>query len=228
MVPSNILQRVFCLRLGSDTATGFTIEVDGRQYLISAKHFLEGRHPSSTTIDILRKNTWANAPFQLISVEPDTVDIVVLALNQQLSVLLPIQATGTKGSFLSQETFFVGFPYGLTINGHSLNYGFPLPFVKHGIISSIGNNRGEPFSVDGINNPGFSGGPVVVVNDPANPTIIGVVSGYRVEQSSVYKQGQETDLSIRANTGLLVAFDLEYAIEAIKKNPIGYSVSASP
>ncbi len=227
MVPSNILQRVFTIRVGSKQATAFTIEVDDRQYLITARHIFSSSSP--TTIEILHDKKWVAVQVRSLLVEPPTVDIAVLALPQQLSGLMPVQPVGTKGSYLSQDVFFVGFPYGLSIEGHALNSGFPLPLVKHGIIAAFGNGRGEPFLVDGINNPGFSGGPVVRSEDPKNPTIIGVVSGYRAVHEAVYKEKTKTDnLTVQTNTGLLVAFGIEYAIEAIKRNPIGYRVQSSP
>jgi hypothetical protein len=223
MVPSNIITRVFNLRMGLETATGFNIEVDGRQYLITAKH-LVASSPSSGEIEVFHDKNWIKMPFRLIPVEPNTVDIAVLALNQQLSGVLPI-SVGIKSAFLSQEVFFVGFPFGLSINGHAANRGFPLPLVKHGIIAAFSNGDGEPFLVDGINNPGFSGGPVVLGKTPSSPTIIGVVSGYKAAQESVFQQGQKSvDLSVQSNTGLLVAFEIDYAVKAIEKNPIGYPI----
>ncbi len=123
MVPSNILTRVFSIRIGSQQGTGFTIEVDGRQYLITARHILTSTK-SASVVEIFHNNDWIKLPFRSISVEPAKVDIAVLALNQQLSDLLPVQL-GIKSSFLSQEVFFVGFPYGLSVDGHSLNRGFP-------------------------------------------------------------------------------------------------------
>ena len=226
MVPSNILQRVFALRLGTQQATGFTIEVDGRQYLITARHLLLSSK-TLTDIEILHNGRWVKVSFRVILPELDTVDIAVLALPQQLSTLLPIQL-GIKSSYLSQEVFFVGFPYGLFIDRKALNSGFPLPLVKHGIIAAFANERGEPFLVDGINNPGFSGGPVVNASTAANPTIIGVVSGYRAVQEPVRNQDQDTNMHVAVNTGLLVAYGIEYAVEAIKKNPIGFRVQPDP
>jgi hypothetical protein len=226
MVTSNILQRVFILRIGSQQGTCFTIEVDGRQYLITAKHVL-GSSGTSASLEILHGGQWTTLPFQSIPVEPSQVDIAVLALNQQLSGLMPIQL-GMKGHYLSEEVFFVGFPYGLSYDGKSINSGFPIPFVKRGIISAFANGDGEPFFVDGINNPGFSGGPVSVVKSPENPSIIGVVSGYRFEEQPVYHQGQKIDLNVQVNTGLLIAYSIDYAIDAIKKNPIGFTIQPPP
>lgn len=225
MVPSNILQRVFSIRVESEQATAFTIEIDDRQYLITAKHVVLS---SPSEIEIYFENAWLKVPIKIIEVQPANVDIAVLVLPQQLSPLLPIKL-GIKDSFLSEEVYFVGFPFGLSIEGQSMNGGFPLPLVKHGIISAFANGSGEPFLVDGINNPGFSGGPVVNVRDTKNPTIIGVVSGYKAIHESVYKEKTKTnDLTIQTNTGLLVAYGMEYVIEAIKMNPIGFPVESAP
>jgi S1-C subfamily serine protease len=222
MVPSNILQRVFNLRMGSATGTGFTIEVDNRQYLITAKHVIGSSAPSGT-IEIFHNNNWVSGTYRLIEVEPEAVDIAVLTLDQQLGAVLPVMLGGMKGAFLSQTVFFVGFPYGLSIEGGAANSGYPLPLVKHGIIAAFLSQEGRPFIIDGINNPGFSGGPVVIAQNPQNPDIIGVVSAYQAAVEPVFQQGQQhPDLSVRTNTGLLIGFDLDYAVKAIQKNPIGY------
>lgn len=104
--------------------------------------------------------------------------------------------------------------------------------------------------LDGINNPGFSGGPVVFLTGPAQK-ILGVVSGYYNEptdvvtaalpnkpasptkpdssQPSATKEQPKSNKPpakkpkqiVNANSGFMIAFDITYATEAIKKNPIG-------
>ena len=220
MVPSNILQRVFNLRMDSRIGTGFTIEVDNRQYLITAKHVVGSSAPSGM-IEIFHDNAWVAGPYRIIPVEAEVVDIAVLALSQQLAGVLPV-TLGFKGAFLSQSVFFIGFPFGLSIDGRAVNSGYPIPLVKHGILSAFFSQEGQPFIIDGINNPGFSGGPVVTAENPQKPNIIGVVSGYRTSTEPVFQGGQSNpDLSVRANTGLLIGFEIDYAIRAIQKNPIG-------
>lgn len=232
MVTSNILSRIFCLRVGEKQATGFTIEVDGRQYLITARHLLPSA-PSKGVVEILRDAKWRKLDFRSVQVEPATVDIAVLALSEQLPSRSPV-VLGFKNVALSQEVFFLGFPFGLSINERALNNGFPFPMAKHGIISSIvDTQQGEPFLVDGMNNPGFSGGPVVcmeggIIPENNGPKIIGVVSAYRATQEPVYNRKTKTNLTAQANTSLLVAFPIDYAIEGIKKNPIGLQLLPAP
>ena len=45
-VTSNVLLRVFPVRIGERVGTGFTMEIDHRQYLVTAKHLLVGKLPS--------------------------------------------------------------------------------------------------------------------------------------------------------------------------------------
>lgn len=232
MVPQNILSRVFSLRIGNNIASGFTIEVDGRQYLITARHFVPS---SSREVDVFRNGTWVAIPFRSVLVEPASVDIAVLTLPRQLSpVTLPVEVGYSKHVFLSQECFFLGYPLGLSVDGHALNAGFPIPLVKHGIVASLPLGHAEdPFLVDGINNKGFSGGPVIVVeNMNAPPRIIGVVSGYQAVQEPVYqgmsKTQTPTQYSVQSNTGLLGAYSIDHALSAITKDPSGAPVTTTP
>ncbi len=60
---------------------------------------------------------------------------------------------------LSQDAFFLGYPFGMGTYIHEVQ---AWAFVKKGIISSFGKLGGvRRIFLDGMNNPGFSGGPVV-------------------------------------------------------------------
>lgn len=200
MVPSEILTRLFSLRVGNQLATGFTIEVDHRQYLITARHFVDSA-PDANRIEVFRNSAWTSISFQRIVVSAAVIDIAILAVSEQLSTPMPV-AFSFKGASLSEQVFFLGFPFGLSIQGTALNRGFPLPLVKHGIIAAFrtDDQPGQPFLIDGINNPGFSGGPVVRLPRRGQPTIIGVISGYRASQEPVYDSFGKTPMSVQANT----------------------------
>lgn len=218
---ANILSRLFCIKNGNQTAAGFVIEVDNRQYMITAKHLFPNL-PAKGSIEILQEEKWIPSSFTPISAEPDSVDIVALALDKQLSPLLPV-GLGSKGMILSDFVFFLGFPYGLFDDGGYLNNGYPIPMVKHGIISGFGQ-KNEPFLVDGINNPGFSGGPIITVDPYNQATIIGVVSGYKAAQETVFQGEKRSNYSINTNTGLLLGYRIDHVLSAIKKKPIGFKV----
>lgn len=216
VITTNTLTRLFILNVGDEFGSGFTVEVNGKQYLITARHVMN-KDPEATSIKILRNQKWETLSVRSIVVNPKTVDIAVLSLSQQISPVFPINV-GYKGDVLSEQVFFLGYPLLLSIDGRTLNSGFPLPLVRHGILASMPTNDGEPFLVDGMNNPGMSGGPVVRVSNGNEPTIIGVISGYKIDQSPVYQQNQITDSYVKGNSGLVVAYPIDYAIDAINKD----------
>ena len=141
------------------------------------------------------------------------------------------------GLTLSQNVYFMGFPFGLSMEGRSLNDGFPLPFVKQGICSAIiaPSKDYSVVFVDGFNNPGFSGGPIVFVDSSTKQLkVAGVVRGFRHQEDKVLrkvpkkekKQGDEyelieTDMVVQSNSGLVIGFSIKSAVDVILKNPIG-------
>jgi len=90
--------------------------------------------------------------------------------------------------------------------------------------------------LDGINNPGFSGGPVLY-HTGADQVVLGVISGFRNEPGEIHsievpdvpttaqtpdgkKSNKKKDV-VDLNTGIIFAFMADVAIDAIKKNPMG-------
>ncbi|MGK9368497.1 hypothetical protein ACSSWA_06320 [Melioribacter sp. Ez-97] len=154
-----------------------------------------------------------------------TADVSVISINQILANLE--LEPSSNGIVLGQDTFFLGFPYQIADAEHSeINRNFPLPLVKKATLSAILNDgQGNYMLLDGINNPGFSGGPVVFTQPNQNRyKIAGVISGYRYVEDSVYDNGVETQYKIRTNIGLIIAYNIEYAIELIQANPNGVKI----
>jgi S1-C subfamily serine protease len=58
MVPAKVLQRVFFIK-ASDVGTGtaFTITVDGREYLVTARHVIDPVH-GPRVVHVFRFGTW--------------------------------------------------------------------------------------------------------------------------------------------------------------------------
>ena len=84
--------------------------------------------------------------------------------------------------------------------------------------------------LDGVNNPGFSGGPVVYRTGP-DQQILAVVSGIVTEPADVIpslsgdktaeKPPKHRKSKVDENAGFIVAYSIDTAIDAIKKNPVG-------
>jgi hypothetical protein len=116
--------------------------------------------------------------------------------------------------------YFLGFPYGLKEDVTAdINNDFPLPFVKRGIIASFqffGSPDLATFYIDGHNNPGFSGGPVVALKPTRQAVVIGVVSGYSARSEPVLQRdGKPTSLFWEYNTGLVLAYPIQHALRLI-------------
>ena len=90
---------------------------------------------------------------------------------------------------------------------------------------SVGSKGGpEVFLLDGHNNPGFSGGPVVF--KPENKMgekfrVMSVVSAFKTEDIDIKFQGKPTGLTSSTNTGIVVSPSIKQVVDIIAVNPIG-------
>jgi hypothetical protein len=195
-ITSNVFTRVLHLRVNAGTtheeeATGFTIGVDGREYLITAKHVV-ARLGDAGTVGIEQNSHWVNVPVKIFRCD-DPVDIAVLIAPFRITLNLPLPVETVNFEY-GQEEFFLGFPYNMGSPG-TINGGFPFALVKKGLISRyVPIDEGKKVGLmllDGYNNPGFLGGPVVY-RDFSKPdytlNAVAVVSGFKPEVVSVFEQ----------------------------------------
>jgi hypothetical protein len=192
-VTSNVLLRTLLIQ-ASEGGTAFTIEVDGRQYLITAKHVV-GKLPNEavSTIQVRKKNGWSPLKVTVFKCD-DPVDIGVLVPPAQVSVNFPLEPT-SKGMMVGQEAYFVGFPYG-TFTTYA-NQPDVFGFVKRATVAqfdSMPNIQAQMIELDGYNNPGFSGSPVVYRDiNQGNMVfkVAGVLVSYIYDASPVVNKKQE-------------------------------------
>ena len=234
MLTANVLQRIFHVTCGEGTGTTFAIDHNGRQYLVTAAHVLDGFE--QTGIQIYHEQQWKNLNCEIVGrgnycADQDNgePDVAVLATNLQIAPVHPLLASSAL-MVLGQTIYFAGFPYGQMQNvQRELNRDFPLPLVKSGILSSIDLGDGVML-LDGHNNPGFSGGPVVFVPNGQLPnrntqfSVAGIVSAYPAPSEPVYNSEGEEIGYIRNNPGIVVAYSIQRAIEYIDANPIGFEL----
>jgi hypothetical protein len=83
MITTNeALSRVVPLRFGANDASAFTIEVDGRQYLVTARHAVadpEGGAAVGLDLD----GGWEEIGTRSVRHSPDDLDITVISLPRQ-------------------------------------------------------------------------------------------------------------------------------------------------
>ena len=234
MITTNVLQRTFHIRYGEGTGTAFAIDRDGKQYLVTAKHVVEGI-TSGNSLAIYHEKKWKNINIEVVGCGDGATDVAVLGCRVRLAPSHPLEAS-MEELIYGQKVYFVGFPFGWDGGHEHMNNEFPLPFVKAGFISAIQFNSSRIY-IDAYGNPGFSGGPVVFVpmGKPRNELrVAGIVAEAprprmrpvvgKLGVSLVGNDGEPLAY-FQENQGFVVAFSIRHATELIDANPIGFQLS---
>lgn len=224
MITANVIHRVFRIQSGNSQGTAFTIDVDGRQYLVTARHVVKGLE-SPTALSVFSRGAWVELPVKVVGHGAAETDISVFAPSRLLTDASLTMEPMSKGVIYGQDVYFLGFPYGFLGRYIFGPDGWPLPFVKKAIVSLF---DGSVFLLDGHNNPGFSGGPVVFIEHPGDTfKVAAIVSGYRAVAEPVYAGVDATALTYQHNTGIIVSHAIGGALELIRQNPIGFDLGGA-
>jgi Trypsin-like peptidase domain len=241
-VPFGMLNRVFPIHYGNGSGTCFAIDVDDKQYVITARHVVNSIKDGEA-IQIYINGAWVELKVKLILPQDSSVDIAALVVDRLVAPRMEVVAADVGSAVISQDVYFLGFPFGLAsqvANQKNMH----LPFIKKAILSAVDGRResGAILYLDGYNNPGFSGGPVIFANYEKGDRleIIGVISGYRNNPIEVQEEIVDVSASpsvdsqkkvvhyILENTGIIVANNLSEIVKAIRLKPIGLSLPDSP
>jgi len=118
---------------------------------------------------------------------------------------------------LAQDCFFLGFPFFDEIDYQPAgsDSGFPIAFVKKAIVSALDENY---IYLDGHNNPGFSGGPVIFTNyQTKKQQICGVISGYFPQKGEVETVHTKKIQIFAENSGIGLAISSKKIQEVAKR-----------
>jgi len=198
--------------------TSFVINYSGNTHLITTKHLFCN---NSVNIGCVESGSVVNlkiATLKSLGISSLTnkvyfhpnkeIDVAVIELNEQANGNGFRRFTGDVG--MGYEVFFCGFPYG---NSMPNLESYPYPFVKHAIVSAWdrSSNKGVELYLDGMNNPGFSGGPVLILDSTDyHYKVIGVVHSYHPETYQI-NEGK----SISLNSGIIKASYIVHVEEII-------------
>lgn len=228
MITSNVINRTFRLKRSEAIGTCFTIDVAGRQYIVTARHVVTDLLAGVVaTVEILHDGSWKVLPVHVAWLADSPVDVAILAPQQQLShASLTLEPT-SEGIVLGQQVYFLGFTE-LETQAIPGGAGFPIPLVRQGILAGMMRlNETSVLVIDGHNIPGFSGGPVVFQPPGSRDyRVAGVVSAYRYQRSPVFSDGTPTGLHVRDNSGLVIAHAFQAGIDHITANPTGVEIAA--
>jgi S1-C subfamily serine protease len=217
-VPGEILQRTLFIK-GSEYGTAFTVDYQGNLYLVTARHVVAGLPESKATILVWQEDQWKNY-HTVKTIFPASSDVDIAVIETAEKVPQPYGVSSAPGGpTMGQQVWFLGYPYG--ISSHFSGGIKSAPFIKRGTMSAIDSSRPDAvvIYIDGFNNPGFSGGPIVYWDFSARIyRILGVVKGYKEETAKVLINGEHVDTQLLVNSGILVAYSIDHAMKAIEES----------
>ena len=218
-ITADILRQTYLLKTDTLQGTSFLIEENNQEYLVTAKHLFRKKlkNGDSTSVEIYNENKPLKLNVKYLVHNDKRIDIAVLKINKSIQVITPFPIGGRVN--LGQDIYFLGYPSFNKIQFTTSGTIGILPLVKKGIVSGwnkIGNYK--LFFLDGHNNPGFSGGPVVAINyDTQKPVIFGVISGYYYEKKQVKNnKGINEPIHVQENSGIIKCYPTEMIKQIIK------------
>jgi hypothetical protein len=237
-VPTEILQRTIFIKAGTEAGTAFGVDYAGKMFLVTARHVIAGLPAQGAVIQILQENQWKDYhTVRTLFPTSKDVDIAVFETNEKVPTPYGVSMAGEAGGVtLGQQVWFLGYPFGIASHFGPggvapFSKGGALPFIKRGTMSAIDGTNPDAvvIYIDGFNNPGFSGGPILYWSfSKQSYEILGVVQGYKEDSAKVLVNGQHVDTQVLVNTGILVGYSIGHALEAIKDNEKQLKFPARP
>ena len=235
-VPTEILTRTVPIQAGDEDATGFFLDSAGEMYLVTAWHVVKDL-PCNPEIKVWISNEWTILRPKRILTPPSDADIAVLDTGfsaEKPYAIIPEQYNSgpNDGPTFGQQVWFLGYPFWSDQHPHGLSTEAPkplnlLPFIRHGTLSAMDstNPKAIVLYIDGINNHGFSGGPIVYWSFSAHTyRILGVTQGYLPEDfpQEWTLNGQKVTADVLANSGIVIGYSIKHATDVIKAGaPLG-------
>ena len=219
---SSIVGRTFCIRTEAGQGTAFTMDVDGKRYLITAQHVLGANSTGSISIE-------STSEQERIDVEPvghstPKLDVSVMRpskpIHDHCFRTKPYDPESSS-IVIGEDVYSCGFPLGLSTKVFYFpNFPYPIPLLRRWMVSGFDTDQ---YYLDGFSNPGASGSPVFKMHGTV-PIVIGVVVARYKEPSSVTDGRCDTGGQVDLNSGIVMITKIEKVIDLIRRNPIGLEV----
>jgi hypothetical protein len=216
-VPIEILQRTLFIKCGGEAGTGFKVDYKSKVYLVTARHVAAALPLEGGKIQVRQRQQWTD--FKIVKkILPSSDEVDIAVLQTEETVLKPYEITWSDKDSVTfgQQIWFLGYPYGLGTQFSNAE----IPFIKRGTLSAIDTSNRDAvlWYIDGFNNPGFSGGPIIYWDFNEHVIrILGVVKGYKFDNAKVLVNGVEQDTNLLVNSGILVGYSIKHAFDAIEK-----------
>lgn len=220
-ITTNHMGRVYLVNYNGNQGTAFLINYDSSNYIITAKHLFSGiESGSKISLPTIQDSVWKNFQGNIYFHTNPNVDIAVLKLEGPKEVVWGISMKKDIQFVLSDRGLFLGFPFGMkTTDKTNMNDGLPVPLIKGAINSGLVIENGVLYNLlDGNNNPGFSGGPVLFKNrfNPADNEwyLMSVINAYRIQENRL-----DTPIGVlkySENSSIIISIGFIHIIEIIE------------
>lgn len=184
----------------------------GNAFLVTVRHLFNGVAEGSEIEVAIKTETGSKNVKGMIYFHKDPkIDVAVIMIDETLCDYYVFEE---ERYTVGQDLYFCGFPYGFTMDSVGINNGYPFPIVKKAMISAF-NGPKKILTLDGHNNPGFSGSPLGYFNmDTRKAHLAGVVFGYQ-PQANTMTVGA-ISLPYQENSGIFYAHTFESVLETIR------------
>jgi hypothetical protein len=221
---SEIIQRVFAISPdGKSCGSALAYPVNGTFHFITAAHVLEGMpQGKNNNLYMFKENQWRQLDVIPYYVEQrpyreGDIDLAIVKTQIPVSEKEPTINLSPANMIIGQDVYFLGFPYfggGINHRPEAFNEGFPLPFIKKATLSAMHH---PVIYLDGHNNPGFSGGPVMFWDHQEKKRkILGVISAYLTQSGEIKKIETSAKEFYRENSGIGIAYNINLITDLIE------------
>ena len=195
-------------------ATCFKIFHGSKQYFVTAAHLFKPNDKSGDIVPVrlLISGNLKDFDARVYFHKKRNIDVALIKLPDDVPQGKGISLDSIHLSFGS-PVFFYGYPLS---NLGTQTPEIKFPIIKSAILSGVvkyGNV--DVLVLDGHNNRGFSGGPVVAYDTGTKKThLVGLVSGYLFEPRGV--QIKEERFSFDENSGIILCYGTSYIQDILK------------
>jgi len=227
MLTDGMIHSTFKIKSATQLGTAVYVYFKNQHWIFTAKHLFGLSSPIA--IDVLYGNSWNKVTVLEYKSSP-IQDVAVLRCNitgfREGNAFPLAESMG-----IGQDLCFLGYPLGLHYESETMFTERPIPLYKKGCLSGmLGSGDKLQWVIDGMNNKGFSGGPVFslpVNRKPEDISLIGIVAGYINGESNLYtkdpainngKEIMSNTQYVKENPGIMLAVPIKSCLELITKD----------
>ena len=217
----DMLTNVWHFKYKDKSGTSFVISDKEQNYVVTAKHlFGDIDNGDFIKFQVEQNSIWKEAYGYIFFDTIAKSDIVLIKSINIRNINSPFSLKPIN-ILLGDEGFFIGFPYGRrSIPKDQEFQGFPIPLVKKAGFSGLTSiNNSTIIYLDGHNNPGFSGGPVLftdrVKGGDNKLHLIGVISAYVSQENEV--NSSMGKLNYIENSGIIVSYGVSHILNILEQ-----------